>query len=97
MVIFKSMTLSPVEIAAYISASVLAASKLFSAIQPLWNKLPRPLSVAMPVLVLMLPQVAHMAGLVQTGSDLVMLAVSSVALLLPGIAEAELPKAPPSA
>lgn len=83
------MSLSPVEIAAYVASGALAASKLVSAAQGLWAKLPRPLAVVMPVLVLCLPQVAAAAGLVKTEGDLVTLGITAVALLLPGIAEAE--------
>jgi hypothetical protein len=79
--------ITPVEIAAYVSAGALAASKLLSAVKPLWSKLPRPVAVALPVVVAALPQVAAQAGLVQTGHDLVTFAVVAVAALLPGLAE----------
>lgn len=84
-----TFSLSPIEIGAAIAAGVLAASKLVTAAQGLWDKLPRPLAVVMPVLVLALPQVAAAAGLIKVEGDLVTFAVTAVALLLPGIAEAE--------
>jgi uncharacterized membrane protein YjjP (DUF1212 family) len=86
------MSLTPVEIAADVAAGVLAASKLVTAVQPLWAKLPKWLAVVLPVLVMDLPQVAAAFGLVQTNVDLTMAIVTSVAMLLPGIAEAEAAK-----
>lgn len=86
-----------VDVAAYVGAGALAASKLLSAVQPLWAKLPRWLAVALPVLVLDLPQVAHWMGGVVTGTDAVTAAVTTVALLLPGLAEAEAAPAPAAA
>lgn len=83
------MSLSPVEIGAAIAAGALSATKLISACQNLWAKLPRPLAVVMPVLVLALPQVAAAAGLIKVEGDLVTFGITAVALLLPGIAEAE--------
>jgi len=85
-----------VDVAAYVAAGALAASKLVAACQPYWAKLPRWLSVAAPVLVLDLPQVATWFGAATTGTDVLTACVTSVALLLPGLAEAEAP-APPAA
>jgi hypothetical protein len=79
------------DIAAYVAAGALAASKLISVCQPLWAKLPRWLAV----LVLDLPQVATWFGGAATGTDVLTACVTSVALLLPGLAEAE--AAPPPA
>lgn len=90
------MSLSPVEIAAYVIAACMSLSKLISACQVLWNKLPRWLAVLAPVLVAALPQVANLAGLIKTQSDLLTFCISAVALLLPGIAEAEV-SPPPAA
>jgi hypothetical protein len=84
------MTLDPVAVASYIVAGSLALSKLFSAAQPIWKKLPRWLSVAIPVLVLDLPLVAQYFGHVATTGSLSTALVTSLALLLPGITEAEL-------
>lgn len=83
------MSLSTVEIAAYVVAGALAASKLLSAAKPLWDKLPKVVAVALPVLVVDLPLVAGYFGLVQTGGDLTTALIASVALLLPGLASAE--------
>lgn len=83
------MSLTPLEIGADIAAVALAATKLLSSAQALWDKLPRAVAVALPVLVAMLPQVAAAAGLVKTEGDLLTLALTSAALLVPGIAEAE--------
>lgn len=82
------MTLNPVDVAATVAAVALAGSRLVSAVQPFWKKLPRPLTVLAPVLVLCLPQVADAAGLVHTDQDLLTLAITAVSLLAPGIAEA---------
>jgi len=84
-----------VDVVAYVAAGVLAASKLVAAAQPVWAKLPRWLAVAAPVLVLDLPQVATWIGASTTGTDVLTAVVTSVALLLPGLAEAE--AAPPPA
>lgn len=83
------MSLTPVEIGAYVAAGLLSASKLLSATATLWNKLPRVIAVALPVVVACLPQIAAQAGLVKTEGDLVTLAIGAIALLLPGIAEAQ--------
>ncbi len=82
------MSLTPIEIAAFVAAGALSASKLISAAKGLWDKLPRPVAVLLPVLVACLPQIAAAAGLVKVEGDLVTLGIASVALLLPGIAEA---------
>lgn len=84
-----STALTPVDIASYVAAGSLALSKLFSAAQPLWNKLPRWLAVAIPVLVVDLPQVAQSFGGVATGTSITTAIITSVAMLLPGLAEAE--------
>jgi len=84
----------PVVVASYVSAGALAATKLVSAAKPLWNRLPRWLSVALPVLVLDLPQVAQYFTGASTGQALFAAVVTSVGLLLPGLAEAEHPSDP---
>jgi hypothetical protein len=83
------MSLSVVEIGAYVSAGLLSASKLFAAAKPLWDKLPRPVAVMVPVLVAALPLLAEKAGLIKTDVDLMTLCITAVALLVPGLAEAE--------
>ena len=83
------MSLSPVEVAAYVSAGLLAVTKLMSVCKPYWNKLPRVVAVALPVIIAALPKLAEQAGLVQTTGDLTMLGVAAIAMLLPGISEAE--------
>lgn len=83
------MNFTVVDVLSYVAAGALAGSKLISAVQPLWAKLPRAVAVLAPVLVLALPQIAGAAGLVKTDVDLVQFVVTSVALLVPGIAEAE--------
>ena len=84
------MTIDPVQVAAYVTAGALAATKLFSAFQPLWQKLPRWLAVAFPILVLDLPQVAVYFGHTATTGSLSTALIASLALLVPGVAEAEL-------
>lgn len=86
------MSLSVVEIGAYVSAALLSATKLLTTAKPLWDKLPRVVAVAIPVVVACLPVLAEKAGLIHTPVDLTTLAVTALALLVPGIAEAE--KAP---
>lgn len=84
-----TVQIDPVEIASYVAAGALAASKLISACKPLWNRLPRWLTVALPVLVLDLPQVSQYFAGVATGQALFAAFVTSLALVLPGLAEAE--------
>jgi len=81
-----------VDVVSYVGAGALAASKLLVAAQPYWAKMPRWLAVAAPVLVLDLPQVITWFGGAATGTDVMTAIVTSAALLLPGLAEAE--KAP---
>lgn len=83
------MSLSVLEIGAYVSAGLLAASRLLDVAKPVWEKLPRPVAVALPVVVAALPALAEKAGLVKTEVDLVTLGITALALLVPGIAEAE--------
>lgn len=83
------MSLTPVDIGADVVAALLAASKLLTAAQPLWQKLPRWLAVAIPVVVVDLPQLAGFFGVAVTSADLVQAVVLSAALLLPGLSEAE--------
>lgn len=82
------MSLSVLEIGTYVSAGLLSATKLLNVAKPLWAKLPRPVAVVLPVLVAGLPALAQQAGLVVTEIDLVTLAVTALALLVPGVAEA---------
>ena len=86
------MSLSVLDIASMVVAGSLAVSKIITAAQPLWAKLPRWLAVALPVLVLDLPQVAAAFGLVQTGTSITTAIITSLALLAPGLAEAETSK-----
>lgn len=83
------MSLTAVDIASFVVTGALAASKLLSATQAFWTKLPKWLAVALPVIALNLPQVAAAFGLVQTGTSITTAIVASVALLLPGVAQAE--------
>ena len=78
--------LNPVEVASYVSAVSLSATKLLIAFRPFWDRMPRWLSVGLPVLVLDLPIVAqHFAGVV-SGRDLLDASLMSLALVLPGLA-----------
>jgi len=85
----EMIQLNPVEVASYVAAGALASTKLISACKPVWNRLPRWLAVALPVLVLDLPQVAQSFTGATTGQALFAAVVTSVGLLLPGLAEAE--------
>lgn len=93
--------LNPIVIAADATALLMAGSKLLKTSQPLWAKLPRWLSVALPVIVAVVPSVLSSLADVQSGVDLANVAVMAAALLVPGIAEAEgpapAPPAPPAA
>jgi hypothetical protein len=87
----ETFQLNPVEVAAYVSAGALAGSKLFTAVKPLWNRLPRWLAVALPVMILDLPQVSQLFSGTTTANGLFTALVASLALVLPGLAEAEHP------
>ncbi len=87
------MSLNPVDIAADVTAGLLALSKLVPVTQPLWAKLPRVVAVALPVVVLDLPLLLAQFGAVTSDTSLLSAVVASVALLLPGLAEAEKPAA----
>ena len=82
--------MTPTDIAAHVVAGCVAASRLITVVQPVWAKMPKWLAAVMPVLVLMLPQVADLAGVIKTQTDLLQFGIVSAALLLPGIAAAEI-------
>ena len=92
----ENIQLNPVEVAAYVSAGALSATKLVSACKPLWNRLPKWLALALPVLVLDLPQVAQFFGGAATAQALLTAFVTSLALVLPGLTEAEHPSDRPT-
>lgn len=84
----SSIDLTPIDIASYVSAGALAASKLISVCKPVWNRLPKWLVVVLPVLVLVLPQVAQFFAGATTSRELFAAFITSLALLMPGLAEA---------
>lgn len=86
------MSLTPVELGADVVAITMAASKLVGFLKPAWNKLPRWLGVALPAVVAWLPTVASLFGAVTTSTDVTAAVVTSLALLVPGIAVAETAK-----
>lgn len=83
-----SIDLTPVDIASYVSAGALAMTKLISVCKPVWNRLPKWLAVVLPVLVLVLPQVAQFFVGATTSRELFAAFITSLALLMPGLAEA---------
>ena len=72
------------EIIAYVAALALAASKLLVTAKPYWSKLPAVVATALPSVVMVLPAVAEALGKLQSTTDLKLVAMSVVALLLPG-------------
>ena len=84
----SSINLSPVDVASYVSAGALAATKLISVCKPVWNRMPKWLAVMLPVLVLALPQVAQFFAGATTSNELFAACITSLALLMPGLAEA---------
>jgi hypothetical protein len=76
--------LDPITLASLIGAACLALTRLFTTAKPVWDKLPAPLQGLLPMLVLVLPQLAEQAAGVKTGLDLVNLVVLAIALVLPG-------------
>lgn len=87
--------MSIVEISTVAVSILLGASRLLKAAQPLWNKLPRVVAVALPVVVLSVPKLVELFGGVHTTLDLTETLVLAAALLVPGIAEAEKPAPEP--
>lgn len=73
------------EIFAYGAGLATAASKLLETAKPYWEKLPRAVSAVLPSVLLVLPAVAERLGGLQTTLDLKVLALSALALLLPGL------------
>jgi hypothetical protein len=86
------MSLTPVELGADVVALSMAVSKLFAVVKPAWNKMPRWVAVALPAIVATLPTVAGLFGVVTTTGDVTAAVITSVALVVPGIAEAGLAK-----
>ena len=84
----SSINLSPVDVASYVSAGALAATKLIGVCKPIWNRMPKWLAVMLPVLVLSLPQVAQFFAGATTSNELFAACITSLALLMPGLAEA---------
>jgi hypothetical protein len=82
--------MSAIQIAGYVVAAVLAASRLLNAAKPLWALLPTKLAALLPAIVASLPAIASQFGLVATPMDLVESLLVSAAFLLPGA----VPKAP---
>jgi hypothetical protein len=76
--------LDPVSAASLVAAGALALTRLLTTAKPLWDRLPASLQGLLPVLVLVLPQVAASAAGVHTSLDLVNLLVLAAALILPG-------------
>lgn len=76
--------LDPVSLASLIAAAALALTRLLTTAKPLWDRLPPSLQGVVPVLVLVLPQIAASAAGVHTSLDLANLLMLSAALILPG-------------
>lgn len=72
-----------VEIVAFVVAFAGAASKLLNAAKPFWEKLPKPVAMFLPSVVVMLPALAASVTGVTTTLGLVEALVVSLALLLP--------------
>lgn len=78
--------MSVVDIAAVIGSGALSASRLLTSAKPFWEKLPKPVALFVPSVLVMLPQLAQMMGLVHSELDLVNSLILAGALLLPGAA-----------
>lgn len=78
-----------VEAAGLVAAGASAASKLLVTFQPFWGKLPRWLAVALPAVVVWLPKFGEAMLGAKSELDIITTAIVSIALLLPGLAEAE--------
>jgi hypothetical protein len=86
--------MSVVEIAAAVVSVLMVASRFLNAAKPMWDRLPKVVAVALPVVVAMIPQIAEMIGQSKTTVDFVNYVIASVALVVVGL----FPKsAPPSA
>lgn len=77
--------LDPVTLASFIGAAALGLTRLATTTKPIWDRLPALLQGLLPVLVLVLPQIAAAALGVHTSLDLVNLLFLAAALILPGV------------
>jgi hypothetical protein len=77
--------LDPVSAASLVAAGALALTRLLTTAKPLWDRLPASLQGLLPVLVLVLPQIAASAAGVHTSLDFINLLVLAIALILPGV------------
>jgi hypothetical protein len=76
--------LDAVSVASSLAAGALALTRLLTTAKPLWDRLPKSLQGLLPVLVLVLPQLAEQAAGVKTTLDLTNLLILAVAMILPG-------------
>lgn len=76
--------LDAVSVASLFAAGALAVTRLLTTAKPIWDRLPKSLQGLLPVLVLVLPQLAEQAAGVKTTLDLTNLLFLAVAMILPG-------------
>jgi hypothetical protein len=77
------MSFDPIQTASTIAAVVIAATRVLNAAKPAWSKVPEPFYSFLPVLVLVLPDLAARLAGVQTGTDLTVELVTALSLLVP--------------
>lgn len=76
--------MSILQIAGYVVAAALAASRLLESTKPFWSFLPTKVAAFIPSIVAMLPVAAVQFGLVKTEMDFTSAFLVAGALLLPG-------------
>jgi hypothetical protein len=85
MTLFESLAhLTPVSVAAFIGSAAMVLTRFFNTSKPLWDKLSAPLQALLPVLVMVLPQLAEKAAGVHSGVDLADLLILAAVMIAPG-------------
>lgn len=73
-----------VDIAGYVVAGAMAASRILESTKPFWSVIPPKVATFLPSLVAMLPVLASKMGVAHSELDFVNALIVSGALLLPG-------------
>jgi hypothetical protein len=77
--------MSVVEIAAAVVSVLMVASRFLQAAKPVWDRFPKVVAVALPVVVAMIPQVVDLIGQSKTTVDFINYVIASVALVVVGL------------
>ncbi len=85
-----------VTLVAGIVSILMVASKFIDATKPLWAKLPKPLSIVLPALAALLPQVSDLVGASTTAISFVQNLIAAGTLLIVGLLAKPHVTTPPS-